>query len=402
MGDELQRVMQERVARMRQQALRGRAGPAPGIVRTTGTPSPAFTPSIPAKASGNDEDVPKRQAPQGLVDPSASTTGPPRLFSAAQSTSNTNNGHRVNNSRDSSSDDEGAVRLRETLQQMGISETVTPLGPQGSSDFLISSARAAPKLDISDKRSFLGRAPPKVGMIYCHIIRDRSGMKKLHPEYSLYLESGSEEPQFLLAARKRKKNKTSNYLISMDLNDLQRNSGNFYGKVRSNFLGTEFTVYDKGEKPSREGGLALRQELAAVCFESTLVGSKGPRRMVVIIPKVDAAGKRANWKPDTEDSESLINAYKCNERRDEMTILENKKPSWCEEHHAYVLNFKGRVTVASVKNFQLVEKNVAEQVLVQFGKTGTDKFTLDFQHPINGLQAFAMALTAFDNKLACE
>ena len=206
------------------------------------------------------------------------------------------------------------------------------------------------------KKTFLFHFFYRVGMVCCHIVRDRSGMKKLHPEYSLYLESGG-DPKFLLAARKRKKNKTSNYLISMDPEDLHRNSGNFYGKVRSNFLGTEFTIYDRGEKPSKEGGLSMRQELAAVLYETNIIGTKGPRRMTAVVPAVDASGKRSQWKPDgSEDSEVLITAYKGQERAEDMMILENKKPAWDEALRAYVLNFKGRVTVASVKNFQLVER----------------------------------------------
>ena len=27
-------------------------------------------------------------------------------------------------------------------------------------------------------------------------------------------------------------------------------SGNYFGKLRSNFVGTEFTIYDRGVKPS--------------------------------------------------------------------------------------------------------------------------------------------------------
>lgn len=37
---------------------------------------------------------------------------------------------------------------------------------------------------------------------------------------------------FLLAARKRKKSKTSNYLISVDPTDLSRDSASFVGKLR--------------------------------------------------------------------------------------------------------------------------------------------------------------------------
>ena len=31
--------------------------------------------------------------------------------------------------------------------------------------------------------------------------------------------------------------------------DLAKNSGNYYGKVKSNFVGTEFIMHDKGVKP---------------------------------------------------------------------------------------------------------------------------------------------------------
>ena len=70
---------------------------------------------------------------------------------------------------------------------------------------------------------------------------------------------------------------------------------------------------------------------------------------------------------------------------------------------AYCLNFAGRVTHASVKNFQLVdEDDEREDVLLQFGKVGKDVFTMDYAYPMSALQAFAICLTSFDNKLACE
>jgi len=37
---------------------------------------------------------------------------------------------------------------------------------------------------------------------------------------------------FLLAARKRKRSKTSNYLISVDPTDLSRDGASFVGKLR--------------------------------------------------------------------------------------------------------------------------------------------------------------------------
>lgn len=35
-------------------------------------------------------------------------------------------------------------------------------------------------------------------------------------------------------------------------------------------------------------------------------------------------------------------------------------------------------------------------------QVGPDTFTMDYQYPINALQAFALCITSFDNKLGCE
>jgi len=39
---------------------------------------------------------------------------------------------------------------------------------------------------------------------------------------------------------------------------------------------------------------------------------------------------------------------------------------------------------------------------MQFGKIDADIFTVDYNYPLNALQAFAIALSSFDSKLACE
>ena len=46
-------------------------------------------------------------------------------------------------------------------------------------------------------------------------------------------------------------------------------------------------------------------------------------------------------------------------RKEMENILElhNKTPVWNEDTQSYVLNFHGRVTQASVKNFQIVHDN---------------------------------------------
>ena len=70
---------------------------------------------------------------------------------------------------------------------------------------------------------------------------------------------------------------------------------------------------------------------------------------------------------------------------------------------AYCLNFNGRVTLASVKNFQLADnEDPDESTILQFGKVGKDMFTVDYFYPMSAIQAFAICLSSFDNKLACE
>jgi tubby-related protein 1 len=87
---------------------------------------------------------------------------------------------------------------------------------------------------------------------------------------------------------------------------------------------------------------------------------------------------------------------------DGLVCLRNKEPVWNEQLKAYVLNFNGRVSMASVKNFQLIDADRPQEVVMQFGKVDENVFTLDFAHPLSALQAFLIALSSFDHKLACE
>lgn len=52
----------------------------------------------------------------------------------------------------------------------------------------------------------------------------------------------------------------------------------------------------------------------------------------------------------------LLEYYRA-KNMDDLIELHNKTPQWNEETQSYVLNFHGRVTQASVKNFQIVHDN---------------------------------------------
>jgi hypothetical protein len=123
--------------------------------------------------------------------------------------------------------------------------------------------------------------------------------------------------------------------------------------------------------------------------------------MTVLLPSVKSDGSRAVIRP-MSDSDTMLAKYNADEEHFQGHVLMNKAPQWNERVGAYVLNFNGRVKQASVKNFQLVDTNDTETIVLQFGKVEKDLFNMDFQFPMSAYQAFAICLSSFDYKLACE
>ncbi|KAF7701857.1 hypothetical protein HF521_001140 [Silurus meridionalis] len=263
-----------------------------------------------------------------------------------------------------------------------------------------------PSVEVDNPEEFVLRPAPRGVTVKCRITRDKKGMDRgLYPTYFMHLEREDGKKLFLLAGRKRKKSKTSNYLISVDATDLSREAESFVGKLRSNLMGTKFTVYDNGTNPSKNSGALLeesntRQELAAICYETNVLGFKGPRKMTVIIPGMNMNFERVPVRP-TNDQESLLSKWQ-NHSLENLIELHNKAPVWNDDTQSYVLNFHGRVTQASVKNFQIVHDNDPDYIVMQFGRVAEDVFTLDYNYPMCALQAFAIGLSSFDSKLACE
>ena len=95
---------------------------------------------------------------------------------------------------------------------------------------------------------FMKPVPPNIGQIMCTIVRHKSGFNKLWPKYTLHL---SDSNKFLLTGKKRSGNATSNYMITIDQEKMKKGTKGYLGKVRSNFLGTQFYLYDGGENPKK-------------------------------------------------------------------------------------------------------------------------------------------------------
>ncbi len=81
--------------------------------------------------------------------------------------------------------------------------------------------------------------------------------------------------------------------------------------------------------------------------------------------------------------------------------LLNKPPHWNESLHCWCLNFRGRVKLASVKNFQLIAAHDADKAIVmQFGKVDANIYIMDFNPAvISAAQAFSISLSTFDSKV---
>lgn len=87
-----------------------------------------------------------------------------------------------------------------------------------------------------------------------------------------------------------------------------------------------------------------------VQYETNVLGSKGPRRMKVLLPMVNRDGQELSW-PDTEVEKNTIQGKFADNETEDVMFFFNKPPKWNEQVQAFVLNFNGRVDKASVKNF---------------------------------------------------
>jgi tubby-related protein 1 len=100
--------------------------------------------------------------------------------------------------------------------------------------------------------------------------------------------------------------------------------------VRSNFLGTEFTIFDSKENPKKASGAdETRQVYGNVQYETNILGSKGPRRMKVLLPMVNRDGEEFFWPDTEEESETIGGKFAANEAENIMFFF-NKPPKWNE------------------------------------------------------------------------
>ncbi|KAL8473297.1 hypothetical protein ACS0TY_030217 [Phlomoides rotata] len=274
---------------------------------------------------------------------------------------------------------------------------------------------------------------PRDAPIQCFIKRDR-----VTSTYRLYFgltPSEDEHDKLLLAAKKIRRATSTDFVISFVADDFSRASNTYVGKLRSNFLGTKFTIYDSqppndaaAQQISRQSRRfspkqispklpAYNYSISTVSYELNVLRTRGPRRMHCVMHSIPISSIQEGGSAPTPTSfpqctdEKTFSSPNLS-ASDTPLVLKNKAPRWHEQLQCWCLNFKGRVTVASVKNFQLVASvdpsltnipaSEQEKVILQFGKIGKDIFTMDYRYPLSAFQAFAICLSSFDTKPACE
>ncbi|XP_044470588.1 tubby-like F-box protein 5 [Mangifera indica] len=294
---------------------------------------------------------------------------------------------------------------------------------------------------------------PREFPIQCFIRRDRATSTYLLFVSMMPSEDGNDK--LMLAARKVRRVTCTEFVISLVANDFSRVSSAYVGKLRSNFMGTKFSIYDNQppcgmaiqptncmshrfhSKQVSPRVPAYNYRIGAISYKLNVLRARGPRRMNCIMNSIPSSSIEEGGTAPTPSSfpQSLkehISSFPGLKEKEPVIhnraqglpvsrgltmgsvkplVLKNKAPRWHEQLQCWCLNFKGRVTVASVKNFQLVAaidptQNVPsaeqEKVILQFGKIGKDIFTMDYCYPLSAFQAFAICLSSFDTKLACE
>lgn len=259
---------------------------------------------------------------------------------------------------------------------------------------------------------------PKDFPIQCFIKRNKkTSTFYLYLGLTNNLTATADKGKFLMAAKRFRRGVHTEYIISLDADDLSQENSAYVGKLRSDFWGTHFKIYDSqspydGAKASstrsirRFGSRRISPQVSSgsfdvgqVSYKYNMLKTRGPRRMFCTM---QCPSIQETWE----------NSLKVKSLRGTgTTVLGNKAPRWHEHLQCWCLNFHGRVTVASVKNFQLVATadpghpdsiGDDEMVLLQFGKVDSDIFTMDYRQPLSAFQAFAICLSSFGTKLACE
>jgi len=218
----------------------------------------------------------------------------------------------------------------------------------------------------------------KIPLLQCFMERKKSTFGP--QELTLKLQS---DDRALLVARKT--SRSGNY----HLFDATRGQVGAYSKKGGNYLGkliapkntdlgggsAHHRVLVDGTQRKLEHALFIHKRTSTI---TSFVDGAKPRQVSVALPGTSAKAELLKRFSHSDDS---------------LTVLEQRQPKLVDGQ--YSLNFYGRATVASVKNFQLVPGLADDTVVYQLGKVGDHEFNLDFAPPFTPFSALALAVSQF-------
>jgi Tub family len=214
-------------------------------------------------------------------------------------------------------------------------------------------------------------------------------------------------------------------------------------RISRRAIANDSNVPPSSSSPQEQSLSLFEEEAGAITYTANLLGSR-PRIMDVCVPKVTCEGiVGLEWRQyldscdDDMDEYRMISCFRQLQHRREnqglqtppipinnadnlfnpdgesdtggehnetdfgLLALQNRPPWWNVELGSFVLNFGGRVSVASVKNFQLCERTNQDIIMLQFGRIhGRHSFTMDFRHPLTAVQAFSIAISSLQSKIS--
>lgn len=254
----------------------------------------------------------------------------------------------------------------------------------------------------------------EMGVIQLEITRNAAGFNAFTPKYILSIVStdskGNESRQELMIAKKKLVNRTSNYVLSLDIKNPRSKGSAFMGKLRAtNSKKDEYFLYGPGENPERvKNGQQARKTFFLTKFSDEVIEGLGKvKKTQTLMPHFDE-----RYVDDPFSYEGVEDPHELALSKD-VHALKNKKPKWSKSKKRYVFKFGSRVKEPSNKNTQLIEdfrydpettdtednSQVSlqkENIVFQFGKFDKTTFNLDVQAPFSIFQAFGLCLAIHD------
>mmetsp|Transcript_126666 Transcript_126666/g.354593 ORF Transcript_126666/g.354593 Transcript_126666/m.354593 type:complete len:310 (-) Transcript_126666:282-1211(-) len=129
-----------------------------------------------------------------------------------------------------------------------------------------------------------------------------------------------------------------------------------------------------------------RRELMRLTQYSEVVGDGSAFCMDVSLP------------PQRPDGSTEVSCQRCGGAPEALDVaLTVRRPKWNARQKSLTLDFHGRCSMSSAKNFQLEDPRAPKagpgKYKLLFGKIAEQRYVLDYRHPLGMVQAFAAALS---------